>query len=123
MLDLAIVGLGLHLASVHGEDGFNNINPGIYLQAEINGEQWVAGTYYNSIKRQSAYVGWTYTEGPLGIEWTLGIITGYEKSPLPLVAPSYTFKLTEDTKARIVLLPNPFKPRQSALHLAVEWRF
>lgn len=123
MLDLAVVAIGLHLASVHGTDGFNNFNPGVYVQMEAGGEEWVAGTYYNSIRRQSVYAGWTYKDGPLGIDWTFGVITGYQKSPLPLVAPSYSFKLTDEASARIVLLPNPFKPRESALHLAVEYRW
>lgn len=120
--DLRLSGIGVHTFSVHGSAGFNNVNPGVYLQANYKGEEFVAGTYYNSIRQQSVYAGWTWS-GPLHIDWTVGIITGYKRSPLPLVAPSITIDVTESMRARLVLLPNPFEPKDSALHLAVEYRF
>lgn len=108
---------GVHLGSVHFSGDYNNVNPGVY----INHNSWTGGVYYNSERHVSAYAGYTVSTGP--IDWTLGAITGYQRAKvLPLVAPSFKYDFNEQIGARVVLLPNPFKPKESALHFTLEWK-
>ena len=74
--------LGLHLYTQHVKDNFNNFNPGVYAKCD----SYVAGTYYNSIRRQTVYAGYVYSIGPVDI--TFGAATGYYKPVIPLVVPS-----------------------------------
>lgn len=107
---------GVHMGSIHFAGDYNNFNPGVY----VNHDGWTGGVYYNSERRVSAYAGYTFATGPL--DWTLGAITGYERARvLPLVAPSVAFNFTPEVAGRVVLLPNPFKPKESALHFTLEW--
>lgn len=75
--------IGLHLVSQHWPSkGQNNVNPGLYVR---NAEGWVAGTYRNSERKQSWYVGRDFEYGRFGLR--LGLVTGYRVAPVaPLAA-------------------------------------
>lgn len=76
--------LGLHLGSVHvPARDYNNVNPGVYYIAD-NG--FTAGTYYNSIRNQSVYAGYTWDYGRFRL--TAGVVTGYRYKVAPMLAPS-----------------------------------
>lgn len=66
---------GAHIGSVHlpAKDGQNNENTGIY----VRGDGWQAGTYRNTINRQTTYGGLTYALGA-GVEVLGGLAHGYQ---------------------------------------------
>lgn len=115
--------IGVHAASWHSAPGYNNANPGLYVVH--NG--WTMGTYYNSVKRQSYYAGYTYSHQlfhpsvQLGI--TVGGITGYRTSPAPLIAPSIRFALGNEFGARLFYLPRVKFTGAHVLHLTFERSF
>lgn len=69
--------VGLHLASVHvpAREGQRNFNPGIYIRFD-NGV--TAGTYANTLGKQTVYAGWTYEFDYVSV--TLGVATGYQRT-------------------------------------------
>lgn len=109
--------VGVHMGSIHFSGSYNDVNPGLY----VNHDGYTAGVYYNSERHVSAYAGYTVGTGP--IDWTLGAITGYDRAKvLPLIAPSVKINFTDSVGGRLVLLPNPFKPKESALHFTLEFK-
>ena len=116
--------IGAHLGSWHSEPGFINLNPCLYLRTAAG---WTAGGYRNSVRRNSAYAGWTggldLADG-LRAELTLGAITGYPAAPvLPLAAPSLRIGPSTGPALRLTVLPK-VHPKQGAhvAHLSAEWR-
>jgi hypothetical protein len=77
----------------------------------------VAGAYYNSYRKPSAYVGyrWPRVVGPVDI--TLVAVTGYPKAPV-LLAPVPSIKL--ESGLRVSFVPSP-KRLVSVVHLS--WEF
>jgi hypothetical protein len=114
--------IGLHLGSLHSATGFNDFNPGAYIEFE---NHITLGHYYNSNYRESSYAGYTYPYDS-NIELTLGLITGY---PLfkytPLIVPSYKFpKLIQSATLRLAFIPRFFGVVQAnVLHVMVESSF
>lgn len=116
--------VGVHIGSVHDKQGFNNINPGVY----VNHNGWTAGTYYNSERKQSYYAGYT-AQGELvhNLSWglTVGAITGYSAGKvIPLVVPSVAYNndlLGGRTRLSLAVATN--KNGANALHLSHEWGF
>ena len=49
--------IGLHVVSLHSSPGLNNTNPGVYVKTQAG---YTAGTYFNSERRQSFYLGRTF---------------------------------------------------------------
>lgn len=138
--------LGVHLVSAHfpAGDGLNNVNPGVYVRAESG---LTVGVYRNTLRRTSAYAGWTFTtdvipEAPISL--TVGAVSGYRferkevackneawstrcfdwegyssQSVVPMVAPSIALPLSWATP-RLTVIPGIGKG-SSAVHLSVEW--
>jgi hypothetical protein len=108
--------IGLHLGTVHQGDGFNNVNPGVYA-VWSNGA--TVGTYFNSERRQTAYVGWTWDRGPFAL--TAAALTGYQRAPVvPGLIPSVRIPLGERSAARVSFILAPEKQGR-AVHLSWEW--
>lgn len=83
------------VASKHTQGKYNEFNPGIGFEKQLN-ERWtLAGGYYrNSNYQDSFYAGVIYSRFRLGdvrIGTSLGVVTGYGK-PLPMVAPMLMWK-------------------------------
>lgn len=123
--------VGLHLASVHsnngrdymGPDGWNDANPGVYIRLH-NG--LTAGVLQNSERRTSVYGGWTISTPGRMFSLTLGAITGYEGHTLyPLVVPSMNLNLAAvglpTLSLRTALLLPPGCP--AAVHFMIEHKF
>lgn len=121
---------GVHLFSVHSERNdttcgcrWNNANPGIYARWD----RVVVGTYYNSIRRQSVYAGYSY---PLfdNLDIVVGVVTGYDgpgrsaKAVMPMVIPSAHFKVTQDLSVRVNFAIGVQRGAASAVNLALEWK-
>ena len=72
--------VGIHITSMHlpERENINNINPGIYYRDPSG---FVLGTYLNSVRRQSVYLGYTAEMGIWAV--TIGAVTGYQKKHDP----------------------------------------
>jgi hypothetical protein len=110
--------LGLHLASAHlPQRHFNNTNPGLYYRSD---EGWTAGAYRNSLRRTSAYAGYTWGWGRLAV--TGGAVTGYADNVQPLLVPSVVLLSVQGVSARVAFIPRVEKRIGShVLHLMVEF--
>jgi hypothetical protein len=80
----------VHLAAYHAEAGYSNDTPGVGLLCRSN-EDWrvAAGTYLNSLKKQSTYVGaaWQpWSVGPARVGLFGGAVTGYRDGVIPFGA-------------------------------------
>lgn len=114
MIDLLIgATIGLHLGSMHfPAKDFNNVNPGIYIKTENN---YVAGGYYNSIRKPSFYLGKNFEYKMFSL--TVGGVTGYDRLPItPLILPSV--KLGD---VRITVVP-PVAGISAVVHVSYEWK-
>jgi len=109
---------GLHLASVHvPARHFNNVNPGLYVRTDAG---WTAGAYENSLRRTSAYVGYTWEHGRFAV--TGGAVTGYAEKVQPLLVPSVKLLTLRGATARVAFIPRVEKRIEShVLHLMVEF--
>lgn len=104
--------LGLHIGSQHyPARDFNNFNPGAYY---ISDEGWTVGTYYNSERKQSVYAGKSWDFGPFRLQ--AGLITGYSRPVLPMVAPSVRL----GAGLRLTVLPKVERGGSSVIHLTWE---
>jgi len=114
--------VGLHLASIHSATGYNNFNPGVYI--EFN-NHFTLGHYYNSNYRESTYLGYTYSISS-NIELTGGLTTGYQLFKYtPLLVPSYKFNNFIDSDTlRIAFVPRFFGVVQAnVFHSMIEQNF
>lgn len=109
----AEVTVGLHLASVHTEDNYNNDNLGGYVKVG----NIVVGSYYNSVRRQSTYAAYVWQMGPVAI--ATGLITGYRNEAVPLIAPSVAYH-----GVRLTVIPQvPGVTKVTVMHLSLEHTF
>lgn len=96
--------LAIHLLSNHlGADGYNEQNPGIGVRTGQGDWYSAAGSYKNSLGRDSAYIGGGKTIGRLGpVELNLngGLVTGYDTPVAPYLSPELALKIG---KARVML--------------------
>lgn len=124
---LAVAALAAHLGSVHTHGGYNNVNPGLSVRTDCG---IVAGTYYNSQKRESFYLGYSYELPRTPLFATLALTTGYRSprsgkkfavAPLPMVG----VKLPIADHWRVVLGYVPqIRPSNTHVgHLMVEYKF
>ena len=122
--------MGVHLGSIHSNNydpvanrAWNNYNPGVYFRHE----NWVAGTYFNSIRKQSFYAGYVYGLTS-NIDIVFGAVSGYNgpgyraKPVMPMVVPSFHFPLTDAVSARINLAVGVGKGSATAVNFALEWK-
>lgn len=109
--------VGLHIGTVHSERGFNDVNPGVYV--EHNG--YTAGVLKNSESRTSVYAGYTWHYGNLGL--TAGAITGYRRAQvMPLVTPSIRFNVGPGA-IRLAYLPKVDDTGAHGVHFTYEWTY
>lgn len=123
--------VGVHVGSLHSNNrdnvagrNWNNVNPGLFVRRD----NVVVGTYYNSIRKESFYVGYVYSVTDW-LDVTIGAVSGYAapgysaKPVMPLVVPSVHFDVMHNVAARIHLIPQVSKGGASAVHLSMEYRF
>lgn len=114
IIPLASCIIGLHIGTYHIDRnaGFKEFNPGVY--ADCGGI--TAGHYLNSEGGKSDYLGVTTH---YGIDWTIGMITGYKRGTMPMILPSV--KVTKSLRV-IVLPPIPGAHVNTAgVHIAYEF--
>jgi hypothetical protein len=92
-----VLAIGMHLNSWHSKYNatFNTLNPGAFVQYQ----GYTAGTYYNSMRKQSSYAGkiWDLDQD-CRYEVQVGFVSGYATKVLPYVAASVKFDLQEVQK-------------------------
>ena len=124
-----VAAVGLHLGSQHfaplpNQPEFNNRNPGLYV---VFSNQVAVGTFYNSLRRQSSYLGYNLqlaTYGPVSFDILVGGITGYPLAKVaPLVLPSARFALTHNVGLRVGFLPRTKVTGAYVVHFMAEYRF
>ena len=120
MIDLVccIAAIGIHIGSYHvnnqtGQE-LNNINPGAYVEL-TNGV--VLGSYYNSLRRNSEYVGFK-VEGPYHTSVIVGAITGYSDKPILAIIPSVNWG-----PVRLSYIPKVSLTKVHTFHISIEKRF
>lgn len=111
----AQITLGVHLATSHSAPGLNDSNPGLYIQL-ANG--FIAGSYFNSWRRQSNYVGITLPVFDGAFDVSAVVLSGYRLDPMPAIVPSKRVSFGNGFGARISLLLPP--NAASAVHFSVE---
>ncbi len=114
--------IGLHLASIHSATGYNDLNPGAYIELS---NHITIGHYYNSNYKESTYTGYTYGYTD-NIDLTMGLVTGYQiYKYTPLFVPSYKFpNLVNSFTLRLAFIPRFFGVVQAnVLHAMVETSF
>lgn len=121
--DLKLDTIGLHVGSHHfGDDEMNNNNPGVYLAGTVSGVneyvdgRWVTGTYYNSIRNQTFYVGRVFEVTPW-FDVLAGVATGYQWAVVPALVPSVHYG-----PVRLSFMP-PIADNAAVVHLSLEYRF
>lgn len=93
----------LHLASRHpGNAGkYNESNPGVGVRIPLTDDtSFGAGTYRNSLDRQSNYAGLIHKimqVGPVSIGAAGGLISGYQDKPVPFLMPEASMKVGPGT--------------------------
>jgi hypothetical protein len=106
--------VGTHVGSWHNKPGYNNSNPGLY----VNHNGMTFGSYYNSERRQSTYAGYTFNMKYADISAV--VITGYNKSVVPAIIPSKTISIGYGVNVRTSLILNPLPQGASAVHFSLE---
>lgn len=116
---------GVHIGSRHDPDPegtANNSNPGLYLRLD-NG--FTVGAYYNSLRKDTAYIGWTSPEF-MRVSVTMGVATGYRNGELiPLIVPTVRLFTLPDgvTTIRFAWIPQVEEKGTNVYHLMAERRF
>lgn len=112
--------VGIHTISGHTNGGMNNVNPGLYVRL---GNNVTFGTFRNSNRRQSAYLGYTaeYRWRDVSVGLTIGGITGYRAAPvMPMVVPSVAYHFGKHA-VRVGIVPKPpVHGSSAAVHLMFE---
>lgn len=103
--------LGLHLATAHVRTDLNNYNPGVYARCDA----YVAGAYYNSVRRTTVYAGYVFPVGPVDV--MVGAATGYG-ALRPILVPSVRFG-----PMRLHLLLPSSATARGGVHLSIEKEF
>lgn len=104
--------LGLHLYTAHVRSDLNNVNPGVYAECD----RVVLGTYYNSVKKNSTYVGyrWNVTDR---ISFMAVGVTGYSELVRLGIVPSYKF----DSGVRVNLLLPSSRTAKGGISFSLEF--
>lgn len=122
--------IGAHLASYHDRGNYNNNNPGLYVRYN----DFVVGSYYNSMKKQSTYFGYNFEINTPGLPLVdsvgilVGGVTGYLKETqivgfTPMFIPSAKFLVTDYTGFRVAFLPKFKMNKANVFHLSFEKNF
>jgi hypothetical protein len=119
-----LVALGLHVASLHSEPGFEGNNPGVFVRW-ANGT--TVGALRNSYGNTSFYGGWLWTDKVFGrYALFLGAASGYgnteeRRSLVPILGPSARFEISESIALRLTYFPEPRQGGAQVLHLNLEF--
>lgn len=114
MITCTALAIGLHIGTYHFDRtrDYNEVNLGAYVECD----HYTAGIYRNSLRKTSAYAGYTFDRvlGPVDV--TVGAVSGYPRAALmPLLVPSVKLG-----SARLSLLL-PIEKGGGGVHLSWEY--
>lgn len=120
MLFASIMAIGIHIGTAHVDPDMplNDFNPGVYAVFD-NGV--TVGTYYNSIRKQTVYAGYTAKYKQFSL--MVGGATGYNYKVVPMIVPSVVLPLAEDFNLRIAYIPKMKITGAHVVHFTVEKTF
>jgi hypothetical protein len=122
--------MGLHLVSTHDVEGFENNNPGFYLQYQ----GLTVGSFNNSLRKRSSYAGYSFHQRVSSafvesVALTVGVVSGYNQKignsdVSGLLVPSVALRSLGGFRPRIAYLPaiGGVIP-STTVHLMVERKF
>jgi len=114
--------IGVHGVTYHSPNIYcdNGQNPGIYYS---NGDTGITvGTYYNSCKRQSEYIGWKSPDA-YGLSVMFVAVTGYVKDFTPMIAPTFELNTSRFVKDSSIRITGGSWARMDVYHVSIERRF
>lgn len=108
-MDFTDCSLQLHAGSYHAEPGYNNDTPGIGALCPVNGD-WslAAGTYFNSMSKQSVYAGFLWQPvrlGPVKAGLYGGLATGYIYDVVPFAAFALSVPIGKSFEVHLAMVP------------------
>lgn len=110
--------------SRHSSPGYHEANHGIGVRIDTGAlAGWSAGTYRNSLDRQTVYVAreWLHqVAGPLHVGVVAGLATGYRWAVVPAVLPEVVLRLD---RLELAVVVQPFDLRQSPAFVAAQIRY
>ena len=125
MLDL-IVGLHLYTSHFNQDAGYNNVNPGIYVSADVGTVCRPSGGYYfNSERKDSFWSGCTFVAGEENqYRLVVGAVTGYKNQTVaPMILPQYVKRVAGDFAVGVALIPPVKIADGGGLHCTIERNF
>lgn len=115
--------------SIHlGLGSWNQDNSGIGVRVD-RGEWagWAAGVYYNSVRKNSAYLVREFqAETPIDgvrVGLLVGAVTGYRYAVMPAVIPELLVDIGRDIEAAAVLVPPIPGQTPAVIALQFRWKF
>jgi hypothetical protein len=110
--------VGVNLVTGHFESGYENFNPGIYVEYK----NIVGGVFRNSNGKTSVHAGYLFRKvagSPMDV--TVGGVTGYDWMPVvPLIVPSISVPVAYGVNVRFSLLM-PFNKGSAGIHISMEY--
>ncbi len=116
----------LHVAAYHASPGYNGDTPGAGVLCPIGTDlQAAAGTYYNSVRKQSEYMGIAWQPihlGPVQVGAYGGMVSGYKIPLLPMAAVVISVPLGR-IGAHVLLIPEIREITPAVAALSVSFKF
>lgn len=120
----ALTSMGVHVGSWHSDNSsgrWNNSNPGIFGTMEIGGVEYIAGSYYNSERRQTFYAGYNWRPYTW-LSVPIVLASGYEKVML-MPVPTVHVPLGRGLSANVSVLPKVRSDGAWVVHSSFQLRF
>jgi hypothetical protein len=116
----------LHVAAYHASPGYNNDTPGVGLLCPVDGDWRIAaGTYFNSVRKQSAYVGAAWQPvhlGPVKAGVFAGLVTGYQYPVVPFAGLALSVPLGP-IEAHLVTIPKVQGISPTTVAFSISFKF
>jgi hypothetical protein len=116
----------IHIAAYHAEAGYNNNTPGLGVLCDAGGDwRLAAGTYFNSVRKQSYYAGAAWQPVKIGavkLGAYGGLATGYKPHAVPFAAGVVSVPLGR-AEFHLIAIPKVTGITPATAALSVTWRF
>jgi hypothetical protein len=123
---IAPCAIQLHIAAYHAEPGYNGNTPGVGLLCPVS-DDWrlAAGTYNNSLRKQSVYAGAAWQPvrlGPVKTGVFAGMVSGYQDDAVPFAALALSVPIGP-VEAHLMVIPKVQNVSPATMALSVSFGF